>query len=363
MINIYFMRAKGFNIGNDVIYLATNFFLERAFGEHINVITFPATAKYAAHYKAGLNSRTVYEINQYSDGLIIGSGNLYENGELDVDLHALGTLEVPMMLFCLSRGKIFNRDLELVTRTDSMPDAIISALNRAAKWSLTRDKATQSYLESIGLQPVLGGCPTLFINEICKDIKIPLIHHDVPEVAISIRHPNLMSIPIRYQLRVTQDIQGIIRFLRAEGYKDIRILCHDHRDNSYASIFEAEGVPYLYTEDVYQFMSIIQNTELSISYRLHATLPRIAMNKPTINIGYDQRAMSLLDTVGLGKWDINMLIEDDVVTAVRDRFRRMKHLWEIKEQAQSIWNQLRDVISESFQQFADEIKKGRVLTK
>ena len=45
--------------------------------------------------------QTIYEINQYGDGVIVGE--IFENGELEVDINALETLEVPMMLFHLSR--------------------------------------------------------------------------------------------------------------------------------------------------------------------------------------------------------------------------------------------------------------------
>jgi len=355
MINIYYMRAKGFNIGNDVIYLASRYFLDNAFGEPINVITFPATAKYESQYKAGLNARTVYEINQYADGLIIGSGNLYENGELDVNPHALSALEIPMMLFCLARGQIYNRKLHLVNRTDAMPDNTIKVLNQKAKWSLTRDVETQAHLEALGLTPTLGGCPTIFLDEIWPKIKMPFLQRELPQAVISIRHPNLMSVPIRHQLKVNSDIEKIIEFLRAEGYQDVRILCHDHRDNPFASAFETEGIPYMYTEDIYEFMNIVANVPLCVSYRLHATLPRISLGKSTINISYDQRAASLMKTVGLEDWNIDLFKEPNLIKAIKDRYKRMNDLWALKDRHQDRWKELRAVITRTFSQFAETV--------
>ena len=43
MINIFSIRPKGFNIGNDVIYLGLNHFIRMAFKNNFNVISIPAT--------------------------------------------------------------------------------------------------------------------------------------------------------------------------------------------------------------------------------------------------------------------------------------------------------------------------------
>jgi len=126
MINLYSIRPKGFNIGNDVIYLGINHFIRGAFKENFNVISLPATSKYESHKKAGLSSQTIYEVNRFGHGLIVGGGNLYENGELEVDAVALKALERPMMVFSVSRGKVYNEKLELVDRTDVMTDQKIS---------------------------------------------------------------------------------------------------------------------------------------------------------------------------------------------------------------------------------------------
>src|SRR5690606_30949554 len=142
MINVYCIRPKGFNIGNDVIYLALTHFIRSAFRENVNIISLPATSKYESHKKAGINSQTVYEINQFGHGLIVGGGNLYENGELEINPNAIRALEVPLLVFSLARGKIYNKGLNLVDRTDVMSDGNIKLLNDHALLSLSRDNAT-----------------------------------------------------------------------------------------------------------------------------------------------------------------------------------------------------------------------------
>src|SRR5665647_1466823 len=117
MITLFCVRPKGFNVGNDAIYLGMQHFLYEAFGEVVNLVSLPATKRYDSVAHAGLTARSIHEINQYGDGVIVGGGNLYENGELDVDLDALEALRVPLMLFSLSRGRIYGRRDELVDRT------------------------------------------------------------------------------------------------------------------------------------------------------------------------------------------------------------------------------------------------------
>ena len=129
MINLFCIRPKGFNVGNDAIFIGLQNFVYKTFGEVVNLIVLPATSKYESQAKAGLTGKTIYEINQFGHGVIIGGGNLYENGELEVGLDALDTLEVPLMLFSLSRGRIYNHRYQLVNRTDAMPLRVIRGLH------------------------------------------------------------------------------------------------------------------------------------------------------------------------------------------------------------------------------------------
>ena len=76
MINLFCIRPKGFNVGNDAIYLGLQHFLCGAFGEVVNLISLPATAKYESHATAGLTGKTIYEINQYGHGVTVGGAIL-----------------------------------------------------------------------------------------------------------------------------------------------------------------------------------------------------------------------------------------------------------------------------------------------
>lgn len=358
MINIYSIRPKGFNIGNDVIYLGVNHFVRNAFKQNYNVISLPATSKYEAHKKAGLSAQTVYEVNQFGHGVIIGGGNLYENSELEVNPVALKALEKPMMIFSVSRGQIYNRKLELVDRTDTMTDANLKLVNQYADISLSRDKATKTYLDGLGCTEnhYLGGCPTLFINEIPQHL-VPIMESDKTDCLISIRTPTLMSIPVEYQYELREQMIQTIELLRRKGYSNVKFLCHDHRDIPFAASFK--GIDYVFTEDVYTYLTLLRNTRLNLTYRLHSFIPCLSYDVPTIKVSYDQRAISMLDTLGIDEWNINLL-KDDVLKEIEQRIDHINDLENIKNKLKtSTWADLRQTMVNGTEKFAELVLNNR----
>jgi polysaccharide pyruvyl transferase WcaK-like protein len=349
MINLYSIRPKGFNIGNDAIYLGLSHFIRKAFKDNYNVISLPATTKYETQKKGGITAQTVYEINHIGDGVIVGGGNLYENNELDIDATALKALEKPLMVFSVSRGKIYNNKLELVDRTNVMPDSKIKMLHEKVDFSLSRDQATKTHLDTIGCKNILGGCPTLFINEMPLHY-VPVLDSDITDALISIRTPDLMSVPVRFQYGMRDQLIEIVSLLKGKGYKNVKLLCHDHRDISFAQSFL--DFEYLYTEDIYTYLSLLKNTKLNITYRLHSFLPCISMGIPAIKISYDQRALSLLETLGMGDWNID-LVKNNVVKEIENRIQNIGELEVIKEKnRKEKWPAIKSVIESNFAEFA-----------
>lgn len=350
MINLYSIRPKGFNIGNDVIFLGVSHFLRQAFQGGVNIITLPATSKYEAQKKAGLSSQTIYEINQFGHGVIVGGGNLYENNELEVNATALNALERPLMVFSVSRGKVYNKQLNLVDRTDVMTDEKIELINRHAAISLSRDQATHDYVNNLVGSSILGGCPTLFLDEVPQHL-VRIAEEDHTDALISIRTPTLMSVPVSYQYELRSQMVALVELLQAKGYRRVKILCHDHRDIPFAASFE--NVDYLYTEDVFTYLSFLRNTRLNVTFRLHSFLPCLAFGVPGIKISYDQRALSMLDTLGLDKWNINLL-KQNLLQEVEDRLDNLGDLDVMVQQLrQNLWSDLRQTLVSKCSQFAE----------
>ena len=355
-MNIFCIRPRGLNIGNDVIFVAMKYFLEKALGYSPNIITLPATSRYESTRAAGLTARTIHEINQYGDGVIVGGGNLYENNELDFDPNSLKALQVPLFLFSLSRGRIYNRKSELVDRTDVMPDQKIIELNKVAYLSAVRDKATSEYLKSIGCEKVqLSACPSIFLDKMESNLP-DISEKQMNLTLISVRNPSLMNIPLDKQAQVQNDVWEIVRFLRDKGHDPI-ILCHDQRDIAFAASFI--GVKYLYFEEVYTYLSVLKSCQLEVSYRLHSTLPCLAYGTPSIKISYDERGLSLLDTIGYDDWNINMMTVDNIKDEVIDRYQRLSSLPEIKAATRESWEGYFNIISGLFSSFVEKIQEKR----
>lgn len=358
MLTLFNIRPKGFNIGNDAINVALRELVHSAFGRVVNIIELPAVSTYESQAKAGLTARMIHEINRLGDGVIVGGGNLYENNELAVDTNALRALNVPMMLFSLSRGRVYSRQLELVQRTDVMPDQIIKALHDVAGYSLARDSVTYNHIKSLGCdQVVFGGCPTIFLAQAAERLpKLP--EAEVPGALISVRAPTLMNVPARLQAKVQNDIEGIIRSLRDRGYKRIRLLCHDIRDVEFATIFQAtHSVDYVYTSDIYWYLSLLKHAELVVSYRLHAWLPCLSFDTPTIKISYDERALCLADDLGYGDWNINMAEVSNVVGEVDHRLDRLDTLPELKQRSSRRWAEIAEIQHTQMSAFADDVRR------
>lgn len=357
MITLFNIRPRALNVGNDIIAIGLRSYLREAFGELVNVISLPATSKYEAHGKAGLDAATVYEINQYGHGVIIGGGNLYENGELQLDLNALNALEAPLMLFSLSMGRIYGRLDRLVRRTNAMPDDRILRLSEKAIANFGRCQATFDYLNGIGVSNVeLGGCPTLYLEETAGSLPV------VPPsgrgmVLLSIRNPSLMSIPMEKRANVRTHIQGIVALLEAKGYGRPRLLCHDYRDIEFAASFK--DLEYIYVDDPQMFLAILKAARLNVTYRLHSALPCLSFGTPCVKISYDERALSLLETVGYGDWNIDMIKTPDVVTAVADRLDHLGELQYLKKHTQKVRDDLRAVNRAGFARFANAVKAYR----
>lgn len=338
MITLYCIQPKGFNVGNDAIHLALRHVLYEAFGRVVNIISLPATSRYESQAKAGLTARTIHEINQLGHGVIVGGGNLYENGELDVNLDALKALEPPLMLFSLSRGRVYNRRDQLVPRTDAMPDRIMKALNDRADFSLARDDATLAHLRSIGCDRAeLGGCPTVYLDRVADRLP-PIPKEDRDLTLVSIRNPTLMNISPKRQAGVYDQVERTVQFLREQGHERVRLLCHDVRDIAFATTFP--NVEYIYTGDVYAYLALLRWCRLAVSFRLHATLPAISFGRPCINISYDERASSVMHSLGLGSWNIEMVGKADLNEQIIDRFRRLDDLAAIRQRATTVWQDL-----------------------
>lgn len=307
MYTIANVHPFGHNVGNRAIHVALRQMLHEAFGRLVSLIEIPATILSSESGSAGLTAESVHEINRFADGVIVGGGNLFENDALVVDPRALAALQPPLMLFSNSWGRIYDRFERLKVRSDSMSTEKLTLLVQRADLSLSRDSVTHEFVRRLDAKDQLGWCPTIGLSRY-RHILPPLPANEEVGALISVRTPQLMNIPYRFQNHVAQLIDRTIDDLRDAGHDRIRILCNDSRDLDFATVFRfTRSVDSVFASDVYEYLSLLSRASLVVSFRLHATLPAIAYGTPVINISYDERAESLIRDLGVGQANLDLI--------------------------------------------------------
>ncbi|HMC76551.1 MAG TPA: polysaccharide pyruvyl transferase family protein [Vicinamibacterales bacterium] len=321
-LTIFLVRPTTRNIGNDLIAFAVSQLLYEAFGDDANIVGVPALV---GPQFGGLVPRQVYDMNRLADAVVIGGGNLLENGQLSYDARAVDALRPPLALLALSHGRIAARGADLQPRSDALRPETIQHLVRKSSVALVRDGASQQLLREMGVTVEVGGCPTLFL---------PPNAPDQPAdggIIISVRHPLRMSVPPPLQWRVADDLRRLIATLRAEFDEPVRLSCHDYIDLEFAAGFP-EATP-VYFDDVGRYMAALRRCRLHVSYRLHGFLPCLAFGSHSIHLSYDERGRSMLSTLGLEAGEVDLLTEPDCVAAVMDRARSRDRYFAARHQA------------------------------
>jgi polysaccharide pyruvyl transferase WcaK-like protein len=338
-LNIFLVRPTTRNIGNDLIGYATSQLLYEVFGAHTNVVSIPALK---GPQFGGLVPRQIYDMNRLADAVVIGGGNLFENGQLSYDAQAVNALRRPMMLMGLSHGRIGGRDGDVESRTDALNPAAIRHLVAHSAVAMVRDTASQEILRSLDAQVSVGGCPTLFLPPNPKQ------HVASGGVIISVRHPMRMSVPPKLQWRIADDVRRLIAALRAEYALPVYLACHDYIDLEFAAGF-ADATP-VYFDEVERYMTALRDCALHISYRLHGFLPCLAAGSHSIHLSYDERGSSMLATIGMADWDIDLLRTPDCVAAVMERARAIEHYRAARARALPLIASLRALTMQGLEQ-------------
>jgi len=349
MTILFCVRPTTPNIGNDLINTATRDLLYTVFGPDTSIVNIPALS---ANGRGGLTSAQIHDMNRFADGVVIGGGNLFENGQLTMDIGALRALRTPMMLIGLSHGRIYDTSGAWVHRTDSMPDIMIRQLIAKAETAMVRDHGSRALLHEAGAGNVeLAGCPSLFMAP-----NGPGAASD-GRVLLSIRHPARMSVPSALQWRTPHDVRRLVDGLREAFGEVVALVCHDYMDLDFAAGFP--DVPHLYFDDVQHYIAALRACRLNVSYRLHAFLPCVAFGVHSIHLSYDERGKAMVETAGMGEWDINLTSQADLVDAVLSRARAPEVYQQLRAAASSEIQHMRDITLHGLRRFSEIVERRR----
>ncbi|WP_342151468.1 polysaccharide pyruvyl transferase family protein [Methylorubrum sp. SB2] len=345
MANLFCVRPATRNIGNDLINKATTDLLYAVFGPQASIINIPALR--GPQY-GGLTSQQVYDMNRFADGVVVGGGNLFENGQITIESHALEALSVPTLLIGLSHGRIYDEAYAFTHRTDSLPAHLVRQLGEKAMVRMVRDHASRGLLAELGVGGVeVTGCPSLFLPP------NPAGAEGDGNILLSIRHPSRMSVPPPLQWRIADDVRRMIASLRAAYGDVVSLICHDYKDLEFAAAFP--GMRALYFDDVERYIATLRACRLNVSYRLHAFLPCLAFGVPTIHLSYDERGQDMVATAGMKEWDIDLGREHDAVEAVMQRARAVDTYHRLRNKALPGIAELRTQTAAGLTRFAEAV--------
>ncbi|KRA59230.1 hypothetical protein ASD79_11065 [Caulobacter sp. Root655] len=349
MTTLFCARPTTPNIGNDLINRATRDLLYAVFGEETSIVNISA---FANGGRGGLSAAQIYDMNRFADGVVIGGGNLFENGQLTIDRHALRSLRTPMMLIGVSHGRIYDAVGAWTHRSDSMPDTEARELVAKAEIAMVRDHGSLAILQAMGVGHVeQAGCPTMFMAP-----NAPGAPCD-GRVLLSVRHPARMSVPPALQWRTPQDVRRLADALRDVYGDRVHLVCHDYMDLEFAAGFP--DVPHLYFDDVDRYVAALRGCLLNVTYRLHAFLPCLAFGAHSIHLSYDERGKAMVDTAGMGTWDIDLMTETDLVSAVLARAAAPADYQRLRTQAADGLARMRDLTLSGLQRFAGAVERHR----
>ncbi|MEA2217815.1 MAG: hypothetical protein QOJ35_441 [Solirubrobacteraceae bacterium] len=317
---IFTFRPCTTNIGNDLIALAIEGLLDVAWPGPLDVVALPSAGSGRGAKTAGMSAANVYEANLLADAVLVGGGNVFENGALDVDANALDALQPPLAVVAASTGRVRGRDGWLARRTDGSPPERVAHVCRLADPLLVRDEATAAYLAELGIDhATVAGCPSLFLDRFVADL--PRGDDELAGTALlSLRNPQLMSVSYAEQGRVQRDVRRLVDGLR-EDYDRVALLCHDYQDLAFAAGFE--DVEVRYTEDPRRLIGWLRGCAVAAGYRLHGFLASVALGVKAVHVSYDERGESMLETLDLRAFDVPLHATADVAGEVCDRLRAL----------------------------------------
>jgi hypothetical protein len=352
---IYHLCPATPNVGNGLIVMATQELIARDTGSSCDFLMVPAKGTHCVVKRGGIVGENVYDINQMGAGLLVGPGNLFENGGLEIEPAALDALQLPPLVLSVSHGRIFDHCGGLQKRSDAMPANLVRALCSKAAGILVRDQRTKDYLNELGISgAVVVGCPALALRP--ESMNLPPADPRATEaVLISVRNPLLMSVSPQLQGRVAADVRRLIDGLRSMGRRKIAILCHDPRDIRFAAGYP--DVPSLFTEDPQRFLGWLRDSAINVGFRLHSLIACAVLGVPSVHFTYDERALGLIETTHLQACVVDYILAKDPVDEALALCVESDRIKQRLGQAESSWRPLLSTMRVEIQRWISQLRR------
>lgn len=342
---VFCVHAGHADAARQVTHLAVRHLLHEVLGPRVNVVSIAPSGD--ALGRAGLSTRTVYEIDLIGHGLVVCG----ETPALEVDVQALEQLDLPVLLCGLAAA-------EGVAGIDGWGPAVQSALLRRSVGALAAESRALEVLRVAGGSAALGGHPALFVERVPSAAPGEAARPARGGVLLVVRDPATMDLTDARRAAVREDVRTLVRRLRDRGHQDVRLLCQGAGDLRFAAAFG--DLQLAYVEDPYAWLGEVRAAELVVTWRLEAALVRATAAQPFVHLAADGWERRALRDVGLGDWTVDL--RDDAVAgaeAVLERVGRLDAQTDDRLAALARWAELDRHTATAFGDFARAVRAVR----
>ena len=338
---IYCIRPNASDVGQLTTDLALRQRLEEALGPRVTVVWLRGLCD--GFGRSGLTSRTVYEINMFGHGLVLcGDTEAPADPKEAVDVEAAGQLEVPTLLCSLvARG----RTIAGLDPTQYGP------LAEHATAVLGNEPGAVSMLRAFATETALGGPLALFSDRVDARPREP------SGALVAVRNPGQLPLEPERRSAVHGEIRALVDRLRAAGHHDVRLLCQDAADLSFAAAYS--DLEYAYTTDPYRWLGLLRGADLVVSFRLEASLACAASSVPFVHLNADDGGRATLLALGLDPWTVDLRDSVAAPIDVMELVERISEQSEHRLETMANWGSYDRRTAEAFALFAAAVRDHR----
>ncbi len=352
--NVFCLRPRAGNLADEAVFGVVRSHVRSAFGPWVNLISLPLGGDPLG--RAGLTSRTVYDLNHCAHGVIIcGSADARSTESLDFDPQALENLDLPILGLGWAGQSYVDAEGTPAMRVLGLRADHQRALAARTSWLLCRDAPTRAWLQSVGAEhAVLGGCPTLTLEP--EAIAWEEAHPDTG-VLITVRDPARMGIPASNRAEFVGALRDLIATLRRQGHASVHLLCVDAQDLAFAtSLARAD---FLFVDQFSTFTDRLRHAELHITFREDAALMCAALGHPFVHFACGADTRRPLEMAGLWQWSMGLDDLSGLGVRALQQAARFGELDALRIAALPAWADFERVTARQFRRFAQAVLDRR----
>lgn len=298
---VYCLRPRAGNLADEAVFSVVRRQVRAAFGPWVNLISLPLGGDPLG--RAGITSRTVYDLNHGGHGVIIcGSADARSDEVLDFDPAALDALDLPLMGLNWSGRGTHDADGAPAVRVLGLREDHLRRLAARTAWLVCRDPRTRNWLVAGGAEhTALGGCPTLALEP------DPVAWEEAcPETGavVTVRDPARMGIPASQRADFVGALREMMAALRRAGHARVHLVCVDAGDLPFAQ--SLARTDFFYADRLETFWDIVRPSALHVTFREDVALMCAALGLPFVHLACSEDARRPLETAGLWHWSMGL---------------------------------------------------------